>query len=131
MIRRFLCYGICFWVFACGNQLMEAPKNLISEDKMTDILYDIALLNAIDNSHPQVLKEKRIEVMAFVFKKYGIDSTQFVESDLYYASVPVRYENIYEAVEDRLERDRDSISQLIKTNNTVKGDSLDLLEDYD
>ncbi|MGB5653887.1 MAG: DUF4296 domain-containing protein [Robiginitalea sp.] len=119
---------MCFLVLACGNPLMEAPENLISKETMSDILYDIALINSIDNSHPQVLKSKNIQVMDFVFKKYGIDSTQFVQSDLYYASVPVLYEDIYQAVEDRLERKRDSTSQLIQANRTKDGDTL---EDYD
>ncbi|WP_424500362.1 DUF4296 domain-containing protein [Robiginitalea sp.] len=131
MINRFFCIGICFLVLSCGNQLMEAPEDLISKEKMSDILYDITLINSIDNSHPQVLKSKNIKVMDFVFKKYGIDSTQFVQSDLYYASVPALYEEIYQAVEDRLERARDSTSKLIQDNRTKDGDTLDPLEDYD
>lgn len=110
---------------------MEAPEDLISKEKMSDILYDIALINSIDNSHPQVLKSKNIKVMDFVFKKYGIDSTQFVHSDMYYASVPVLYEEIYQAVEDRLQRQRDSTSQIIQDNRTKTGDTLDPLDDYD
>lgn len=110
---------------------MEAPEDLISKEKMADILYDIALINSIDNSHPQVLESKNIKVMDFVFKKYGIDSTQFVQSDRYYASVPVLYEEIYAAVEDRLERQRDSITKLIQENRVKNGDTLDPQDDYD
>ena len=110
---------------------MVAPEDLISKEKMADILYDIALINSIDNSHPQVLESKNIKVMDFVFKKYGIDSTQFVQSDRYYASVPVLYEEIYAAVEDRLERQRDSITKLIQENRVKNGDTLDPQDDYD
>ena len=110
---------------------MEAPDDLISKEKMADILYDIALINSIDNSHPQVLVSKNIKVMDFVFKKYGIDSTQFVQSDRYYASVPVLYEEIYQAVEDRLERQRDTVSKLIQANRIKSGDTLDPQDDYD
>jgi hypothetical protein len=107
---------------------MEAPEDLISKEKMADILYDIALINSIDNSHPQVLESKNIKVMDFVFKKYGIDSTQFVQSDRYYASVPVLYEDIYQTVEDRLDRQRDSTTKLIQESRMQNGDTLD---DYD
>ena len=131
MIRHFFYFWICFLVLSCGNQLMEAPEDLISKEKMADILYDIALINSIDNSHPQVLESKNIKVMDFVFKKYGIDSTQFVQSDRYYASVPVLYEEIYAAVEDRLERQRDSITKLIQENRVKNGDTLDPQDDYD
>jgi len=131
MIKRFFYCGICFLVLSCGNQLMEPPEDLISKEKMADILYDIALINSIDNSHPQVLISKNIKVMDFVFKKYGIDSAQFVQSDRYYASVPVLYEEIYQAVEDQLERQRDSTSELIQANRIKNGDTLDLQDDYD
>jgi hypothetical protein len=110
---------------------MEAPDDLISKEKMADILYDIALINSIDNSYPQVLVSKNIKVMDFVFKKYGIDSTQFVQSVRYYASVPVLYEEIYQAVEDRLERQRDTVSKLIQANRIKSGDTLDPQDDYD
>ncbi len=131
MIKRFFYCGICFLVLSCGNPLMEAPDDLISKEKMADILYDIALINSIDNSYPQVLVSKNIKVMDFVFKKYGIDSTQFVQSDRYYASVPVLYEEIYQAVEDRLERQRDTVSKLIQANRIKSGDTLDPQDDYD
>ena len=36
-----------FWVVGCNNSPVEKPKNLIDKDKMTDILYDISLLEAI------------------------------------------------------------------------------------
>lgn len=107
---------------------MDPPEDLVSKETMADILYDIALINSIDNSHPQVLKAKNIKVMDFVFKKYGIDSTQFVNSDRYYASVPVLYEDIYQTVEDRLDRQRDSTTKLIQESRMQNGDTLD---DYD
>lgn len=131
MNGRIFYWGFFFWVLSCGNALMESPEDLISKEMMADILHDIALINSIDNSHPQVLKSKEIKVMDFVFKKYGIDSAQFVKSDLYYASVPVLYEEIYQAVEDRLERERDSVSKIIQENRDTAGDTIDLLEGYD
>ena len=116
---------------SCGNKLMEEPDNLIAKEKMTDILYDMALLNAIDNSHPQVLAANEFNVMEFIYKKYGIDSTQFVQSDRYYASVPAEYRRIYEAVEARLTLKRDSVSQIIQQGKSTSGDSITQGEDYD
>ena len=110
---------------------MEEPKELISKEKMVNILYDIALLNAIDNTYPHVLESHEIKVMGFISEKYGVDSTQFVTSDRYYASVPGLYKEIYETVEARLEQNRDSITQMIKENNSKNGDSLDISKSYD
>jgi hypothetical protein len=131
MIRRLVLYGICLLGFSCGNKLLEEPDNLISKGEMVDILYDIALLDAIDNSHPHVLQRNEIKVMDFVYRKYGIDSTRFVESDRYYASVPALYEEIYTTVEERLNSKRDSVSTVMQENGGAKGDSLDLSDDYE
>ncbi|MEJ2584408.1 MAG: DUF4296 domain-containing protein [Robiginitalea sp.] len=103
---------------------MEEPDNLIPREKMSEILYDMALLDAIDNSYPQVLEENDLKVMEFLYEKHGIDSLQFVQSDLYYASVPVEYQKIYETVEERLTRKRDSVSEIIKQGSAQASDSL-------
>lgn len=99
---------------ACSEKLVEKPENLIPEEKMVSVLYDMALLDAIKSSHPQVIAKNKVYVMDFLYEKYGIDSLQFVKSDLYYASIPSKYQAIYKAVEDRLSRERDSITNLIQ-----------------
>jgi hypothetical protein len=116
---------------SCGKKLLETPENLIPREKMADILYHMALLDAIDNSHPQVLVENDIRVMPFLFEKSGIDSLQFVQSDLYYASVPEEYEKIYQAVEERLTRKRDSVSEAIRQGQSPVVDSLKTSQDQE
>lgn len=117
------------WV-SCGKKLLETPDNLIPRERMVDILYEMAVLDALDNSHPQVLVENNIMVMPYLFDKYGVDSLQFVQSDLYYASVPEEYEKIYKAVEERLSRKRDSVSEAIRQVQSAGADSLKASKDY-
>ena len=78
MITRLLFLVICLLGLSCGNKLMEEPDNLISREKMTDILYDMALLNAIDNSHPQVLEENDLEKALPEYRQYQRDVPMFV-----------------------------------------------------
>ncbi len=131
MRRRYLWMFLTLWLLACADKLIEKPDNLIPRDRMAEILYDMALLNAIDNSHPQVLEENDLEVMEFVYDKYGVDSLQFASSDLYYASVPAEYQKIYEAVEARLTEERDSVNKIIQAGQTKAVDSLRRAADYD
>ena len=131
MMERYLILLCCLLALSCGKKLMEEPEDLIPAPKMSEILYDMALLDAIDNSYPQVLTENDLKVMDFLYEKYGIDSLQFVQSDLYYASVPEEYQKIYEAVEERLTAKRDSISEVIKQVRSQSSDSLDKEDDYD
>ena len=131
MMERYLILLCCLLALSCGKKLMEEPEDLIPVEKMSEILYDMAVLDAIDNSYPQVLTDNDLKVMEFLYKKYGIDSLQFVQSDLYYASVPAEYQKIYEAVEERLTAKRDSISEVIKQGRSQSSDSLETENDYD
>lgn len=80
---------------------------------MTDILYDLSLLDAIDDTYPGTLEDNDIEVMELIFEKYSVDSAQFIQSDRYYASQPHLYEAIYQELHDRLKKQRDSVSQIL------------------
>ena len=95
--------SVLLLLISCGEKVIEPPENLISQEEMSSILYDLAILNTTKGSNPSILKNNNIELMPFIFEKYKIDSIQFAQSDLYYASVPLQYQTIYEAVETRLE----------------------------
>lgn len=89
---------------SCNEKLLEKPDNLIPQEKMVEVLNDLALVNAAKSNNPALLEENDIEPMAYIFEKHDIDSLQFVESDRYYASLPKTYEAIYKQVESRLEK---------------------------
>ncbi|PCJ95480.1 MAG: hypothetical protein COA50_09785 [Flavobacteriaceae bacterium] len=103
--------------FSCAEKLIEKPEKLIPEDKMTAILYDLTLLAAAKNTNKAILKKNDIVVMEYLFSKYKIDSIQFVQSDLYYASIPAIYETIYKEVGARLEAEEKLIEEERKQKN--------------
>lgn len=113
-LRKFV---ILFLLLGCAEKQVPRPENLIPKDRLVSILYDIAVLDAIDGTYPKALERNGITVMAFVYEKYGIDSLQLAESDLYYASRPDEYEEIYKAIEDRITAQRDSINDVIRGVN--------------
>ena len=49
--------------------------------------------------------------MPFIYERYGIDSLQFVKSDIYYASKPSEYEEIYTILEARLEKEKNEYDE--------------------
>ncbi len=102
---------------SCGEKVIEQPGDLIAKEKMADILYDLALINAAKSTNPKILQENNIEPMGFIYKKYGVDSLQFVKSDLYYASIPLQYTAIYETVASRLERNKKKAEDARKQKN--------------
>ncbi|WP_396633145.1 DUF4296 domain-containing protein [Maribacter sp. R86514] len=93
-------------VSSCAEELIERPDNLIPEDKMVLIIKEMAIVNAAKATNLSKLRENGVEPTDFIFKKFEIDSAQFVDSDRYYASKPLRYENMYKKVESDLEEQR-------------------------
>ncbi|MBT8182450.1 MAG: DUF4296 domain-containing protein [Eudoraea sp.] len=107
-------------LFSCGEEVIEKPINLISKEKMIDILYDLAIINAAKSSGPSVTENTNFEPMEYIYNKYKIDSVQFVTSDLYYASLPLEYEDIYKKLEIRIVKEKE---RFIKSGERKK-DSL-------
>ena len=106
-------------LLSCNDTLLEKPDNLIPEDKMVEILKDLAIVNAAKSTNVAVLHENNIEPMTYIFEKHGIDSLQFVESDRYYASIPPEYEKIYKKVEAKLEMQTKAIEEAKKVNDSL------------
>ncbi len=94
-------------LFSCGEEVIEKPINLIPKEKMIDILYDLAIINAAKSSGPKVMDNMNFEPMEYIYNKYQIDSIQFVTSDLYYASIPLEYEDIYKNLENRITKEKE------------------------
>lgn len=98
-------------LFSCGEEVIDKPVNLISKEKMIDILYDMAIINSAKTNAPQVMEDRNFNPMQFIYNKYEIDSVQFVSSDLYYASKPLEYEDIYKKIEDRIKKEKEGFEK--------------------
>ena len=46
---------IVFILISCGEKVVEPPENLIEEEQMSLILYDIAILNTTKGTNPCLL----------------------------------------------------------------------------
>lgn len=112
----------CF-LLSCGEKLIEEPANLIPRDKMVLILKDMSILNAAKGINIGMLKDNGIDPTNYVFNKYEIDSAQFVESNRYYASLPLEYEAIYTEIDELVQKQKTEIIEFKKVS-----DSLNLLE---
>ena len=86
---------------SCKNNSVEKPDNLIGRDKMVDILYDISLIEAIKNQNISGGLSAKVG-NEYIYKKYKIDSLQFVKSNKYYAANIDDYKKMFEEVKARL-----------------------------
>lgn len=89
---------------SCNKETAEKPARLLSENEMTDILYDLSLMQGMRQYNPKLLHDKNITVSSYIYEKYDIDSVLFVENHKYYASDMEQYEKIHKRVSERLRR---------------------------
>lgn len=104
-------------VTSCVEMIIEKPDDLIPREKMTQLLYDLAILNAAKSTNSAILEEHFDSPTHFLFEQYGVDSLQFVQSDLYYASQPLVYEAIYKDVLARLDKEKSKTEEARKIVN--------------
>ncbi|MFM7895141.1 MAG: DUF4296 domain-containing protein [Flavobacterium sp.] len=104
-MRQLFILFFALFVVSCSKNPIPKPDNLLDEETMINILYDISLLQAIDGSMPNKLMEQDIKMDQYVFEKYKIDSTTYRQNQLYYAGDARKYKKIYDKVLERLEKE--------------------------
>lgn len=111
-------FGVLFLTFGCKDTVISKPKNLIEEDKMENIIYDLALLEGIKSYNPTNFQN--IKSNEYVYKKYKIDSLQFVKSTQFYASDISKYKKMYERVQKRLDDKKNPLDSLFKKTTDIQ-----------
>lgn len=100
-----------------GCTFTTKPKNLLSKEKMTDLLYDLTIYNSLQsfnfNADTVYLHHKRADI----FQKYGIDSLQFVEQNEYYRQDLEAYAKMFETVQQRI---LDRVEEVKKMPNDLQ-----------
>lgn len=91
------------------------PKNLIPEDTMVELLVDLGKINALISINAKQYELRDVDAKQLVFDKYNIDSTQLVESARYYAEHFRVNQNIYNRVNEILQRESDSLYEVDQT----------------
>jgi Domain of unknown function (DUF4296) len=106
---------------ACGNKSdIPKPDKLIEKEVMENILYDLALLQAIKNYQPDKLKKHSIDHKTYIYQKYKIDSLQFAQNNKFYAADMDEYRLMFQNVSDKLKKEKDLNDTLLNRENKVK-----------
>ena len=108
----------CLICLGCAPQnSIEPPEQLISPEKMEDVLYDLSLIKALKNTNFQKEESKSILTPDYLFKKHNIDSLQWEENLRYYSKNPKQFLLIYKKVQERYPQVLDSIDTLLLREN--------------
>ena len=108
---------LCLWVVSCDYDQPKKPENLISSDKMADVLYDLYVLNAAKGVNRKLLEANGVIPETFILSKHNIDSLQFAESNMYYAFDTDAYSAIVMQVKTRLEKEKKTFVALEEKEN--------------
>ena len=98
---------IFIFIIGCSSNV---PEDLISEEKMESIIFDIMILNASSSYDLKIDNDMISDEL--IFRKYDIDSAQFYNSELYYSRNPKIHFNIYSNVKRRIQKSIDSIKSI-------------------
>jgi hypothetical protein len=114
-MKKIVSFFVLLVLFSsCNKDLVEKPNNLIDKKVMADIMYDMALLDALKYQDPNSLYTNDINPKTYVYKKYKIDSLQFVKSNAYYAADYREYKKMFDALNDRLKKEKTTVDLLVK-----------------
>ena len=95
------------------------PDNLLDEEVMVNIIYDISIIQATDGSMSYKLSDHNIKMDQYIFEKYKIDSITYRENQRYYAANARAYKKIYKKVIERLEKESPANIQNINNDTSV------------
>ena len=101
MKQWYLGIGLVF-LMACGPKI---PENLISQEKMAEILVEFHLSEAITDSHIREFEQKKLlkdDLFDEILKKNNLDREPFFDSYSYYIDHPTKMDSIYKNVIENL-----------------------------
>ena len=106
-------------LFSCNNNIRKTPmpENLISEEKMADVIYEMTLISVSKGVNRRILENNGVIPEKYIFEKYNIDSLQFALSNEFYSNDLNSYLNIYNRVKLKLQENKQIIIDSIENYN--------------
>ena len=115
-MKNFLFLAGFIFIFNCSEK-QTTPKNIIPLETMSEIIYDMTLISVSKGVNRKILENNGFKPTSYMLRKYEIDSIDFIRSNKYYSSNLDMYLSIYQNVLNKLEKNKQIISDsLVKEN---------------
>ncbi len=114
----------------CQNvKYPEKPENLLSKEKMVQMLADAYIGNASRSKsvNNRVVRTNGVQLDSILYKKHQVDSLTFAESNAYYASNLVMYTEIITEVEKLLLKKKASVDSILEFNKKNSSQKIDTI----
>lgn len=109
-----------FVFISCKDEVIKKPNRLIEKETMVNIMYDLSVLDGIKYQNPSSLDSFKINPKKYIYNKYKIDSVQFAQSNIYYASNYEEYSGIIDEINSRLTKKKSEVAAVIKADAKKK-----------
>jgi len=112
---------ICLLFYGCNTfEKPKKPDNLLSESKMSEVLYDMFIMNSAKGVNKKLIEKNGIFPEAYILKKHKIDSVQFAESNNYYVYDIKTYESIISDVKAKITKEKTKYEAQLKIEKAEK-----------
>ena len=115
-------------VFSCNKkQRPDPPEDLLTKVEMSNILYEMFIINSAKGSSMKVLQENGVDPDKYVLERFDIDSTRFVNSNNYYAYSYDDYREIMTLIEERISEEKEYYEEVLEEEQAAakrRADSL-------
>ena len=120
MKKIIILLAIVFVFVSCKDEVIKKPNRFIEKETMINIMYDLAVLDGIKYQNPASLDSFKINPKKYIYKKYKVDSLQFAQNNIYYASNYEEYSAIIDQINIRLVATKAEVTALIKAQTKKK-----------
>ncbi|ARN78624.1 hypothetical protein BST97_11845 [Nonlabens spongiae] len=117
---------------SCQNiERTEKPDPFFGEDKMSDILVDMYLIEGTQSINRRSFLNTGIKPDSFLYDKYGMDSLSYQKNFYYYADRADEYVQLLELVQTKLEKIKKDVLEegKLKVEEQRLKDSLKRMKD--
>ena len=124
-MRKFLLLSqlFLFLLVSCSGKRVKVPDDLLPEEKMAEVLVDVELLEATNNSRMIGLEDRDERMKRYyreIFEHHGITEKEFNDSYSFYEKHPEKLEEIYTSVFEKLEKMQTEEETRIKSKKKNK-----------
>jgi hypothetical protein len=121
-LKLVLIFVLYSFILSCFNHVAD-KEQILNQDQMANVIYDVLLAESYVESYlmldTTLRKDSLLKVeMDKVLKVYGISSSTFSKSYLYYKEHPLQLETVLDSANERALRGRTDV--FIKRRTTKK-----------
>lgn len=114
-MKNFLAiFSLITLFISCKDDAISKPDDLIEEDKMVAIFYDLAIIEGMKSQNPSDFQSFKSN--NFIYKKYKTDSITFAKSTKYYSSDITNYKKMLNKVSQKIESQKKHIDSIMSKN---------------